>query len=77
MPKETTAHSCLEFLSKSQRKVLLEATDSESPAETQSYHEIGILRLFLQEKDENWGKNLEDYRAKGRGGRQKERVKVY
>lgn len=71
MPKETTAHSCLGFLSKSQRKVLPGPTDSESSAETQFYHETGILRLFLQEMDENWGGNLEDYRVKGRGGRQK------
>lgn len=57
--------------------MLPEATDSESPSETQSYHETGILRLFLQEMGENWDKNLEDYRVKGRGGRQKERVMVY
>lgn len=61
----------------SRRKVLPDATDPESPAETQSYHETGILRLFLPERDENWGKNLEGYRVKGRGGRQEERVMVY
>lgn len=44
--------------------MLPEATDSESPSETQSYHETGILRLFLQEMGENWDKNLEDYRVK-------------